>query len=472
MNEKITYHPYHETMVQTYDVLEYIPGHIPLIGREAYTMKNPIWRVREDGEEVLLMLCHPDNQICKLCPESYQILKDYEQTNKKKLTWCIFKNGYVHNSGISLYIHQLITECHGNGKGTGTISVDHINRNRLDNRKINLRVVGQKEQSGSSTHPYHETMLKTDDVMEEQSGSSSHSYHEAMLQTYDVMEYIPGHIPQNGCGANTMKNPIWRVREDGGEVFLMLCRPNNQICKLCPESYQIIKDYEQLHQIKLTWCICKNGYACNSVFDLYIHQIITGCHGNGKGTGTISVDHINRNRLDNRMINLRIVGQKEQIANATGVLIGTKRKRQVNAKQLPEGITQNMLRKNVIYLCEVYDKKSGNTREFFRVENHPNAQKDYASSKSKDVSIFDKLREANKIAEDLDNGILPEAKIRKIPFGFSLSKDNQNLTFERRIDGTRYSLKMKLPIDYNLEEEIEKLTDKVKVKYPEQMLFA
>jgi len=53
-----------------------------------------------------------------------------------------------------------------------------------------------------------------------------------------------------------------------------------------------------------------------------------------------------------------------------------------------------------------------------------------------------------------------------------LSKDNQNLTFEKRIDGTRYSLKMKLPVDYNLEEEIEKLTDKVKVKYPEQMLFA
>jgi hypothetical protein len=442
MNEKITYHPYHETMVQKYDVLEYIPGHIPLVGREAYTIKNPIWRVREDGEEVLLMLCNPDNQICKLCPESYQILKDYEQTNKKKLSWCIFKNGYVHNSGISLYIHQLITECHGNGKGTGTISVDHINRNRLDNRKINLRVIGQKEQTGfSTTHPYHETIL----------------------QTYDVLEYIPGHIS---------KNPIWRVREDGEEVLLMRCNPDNKICKLCPESYQIIKDCEQTNHKQLSWCICKNGYVHNSTVNLYIHQVITGCHGNGKGTGTISVDHINRNRLDNRKINLRIVGQKEQTANATGVLIGIKRKRQVNAKQLPEGITQNMLMKNVIYLCEVYDKKSGNTREFFRVENHPNAQKDYASSKSKDVSIFDKLREANKIAEDLDNGILPEAKVRKIPFGFSLSKDNQNLTFERRIDGTRYSLKMKLPIDYNLEEEIEKLTDKVKVKYPEQMLFA
>lgn len=293
-----------------------------------------------------------------------------------------------------------------------------------------------------------------------------------MLQTYDVLEYIPGHKPVNGCGAYTMINPLWRVRDKGEELFLMLCRPDNKICKLCPESYQILKDYEQTIKKKLSCCIGKNGYASNSVVDLYIHQVITGCHGNGKGTGTISVDHINRDPLDNRKINLRVVGQKEQIANTTGVLVGTKRKRSMNAKQLPDGIAQDMLRKHVVYLCEVYDKKSGKSREFFRVEGHPNATTDYSSSKSKDVSILDKLHEANKIAEDLDNGIQPEVKVRKLPFGFCVSKDNQYLSFEKRVDGKRFSLKMKMPIDHNLDEEIKTLTDRVKTKYPEQTFFA
>jgi len=301
-----------------------------------------------------------------------------------------------------------------------------------------------------------------------------HPYHATIVEKYkgDVLEYIPGHIPLIGCDAYTMINPLWRVRDNGEELFLMLCRPDNQILSLCPESYQILKDYEQTINKKLSWCISKNGYAINSSINLYIHQLITGCHGNGKGTGTISVDHINRNRLDNRKQNLRVVGLKEQLANSTGHLVGTKKQRQSTAKQLPEGITQNMLRKHVVYLCEVYDKKSGKTREFFRVENHPNAEKDYASSKSKEVSILDKLHEANKITEDLDNGIQPELKVRKLPFGFCLSKDNQNLTFEKRVDGKRYSLKMKMPTNYNLDEEIEKLTDRVKMKFPELHFFA
>jgi hypothetical protein len=269
-----------------------------------------------------------------------------------------------------------------------------------------------------------------------------------------------------------MKNPIWRVREDDGEeVLLMLCEPDNQICKLCPESYQVLLDYEKSIGKKISWCIGKVGYAANSVIKLFLHQVITGCHGNGKGTGTISVDHINRNRLDNRKINLRVVGQQVQIANSKGVLPGTKKERQVNARQLPEGITQDMMRKYVNYLKEVYDKKSGKTREFFRVENHPNADKDYASSKSRDVSIFDKLREANKIAEDLDNGILPEAKVKKFPSGVSMNKDGTHFSFDKRIGGVCYSFKMKLPADCDIDEGLEKLIDRIKMKYPDQSFF-
>jgi len=245
-----------------------------------------------------------------------------------------------------------------------------------------------------------------------------------------------------------------------------------QILKLCPESHKILLAYEQTISKKISWCIFKNGYAHSALVNLYLHQLITECHGNGKGTGTISVDHINRDRLDNRMKNLRIVGQQEQIANTTGVIPNTKKQRQQTAKPLPDGITQDMLRKHVVYLCEVYDKKTGKCREFFRVEKHPNSEKDYASSKSKDVSIFDKLNEANKIAEDLDNGITPEVKVKKFPAGIFMSKDNKILNFEKRVNETRYSLKMKVSDDCNIEEEIEKLIDRVKLKYPTKEFFA
>ena len=302
-----------------------------------------------------------------------------------------------------------------------------------------------------------------------------HPYHATIVEQYNenVLEYILGHRPQYGRDAYTMKNPVWRVKEaDGEEVLLMLCEPDNQICKLCPESYKVLLDYEKMIEKKLSWCVGQVGYAANSQIKLFLHQVITGCHGNGKGTGTISVDHINRNRLDNRMINLRVVGQQQQIENTKGTLVGTKRERKSSARPLPEGITQDMLRKNVNYLCEVYDKATGKTRDFFRVENHPNADKDYSSSKSKDVSIFDKLREANKIAEDLDKGILPEAKVRKFPSGVSLSKDGKNFSFDKRIDGKCYSLKMKLTKDGSIDEDIETLIERIKMKYPEQSFFS
>jgi hypothetical protein len=300
-----------------------------------------------------------------------------------------------------------------------------------------------------------------------------HPYHETIVETYkdDVLEYIPGHKPTYGRDAYTMKNPIWRVRIDGEEVLLMLCEPDNQICKLCPESYSILLDYEKRIDKKLSWCIGQNGYASNSNIKHTLHQVITECYGNGKGTGNVSVDHINRDRLDNRKTNLRVVGQEEQISNSSGVIAGTKRKRNSCAKQLPDGITQDMLKKYVVYLSEVYDKTTGKTREFFRVENHPNASKDYASSKSEKVSIIDKLKEANKIADDLDHGIVPEVKEKKFPAGMYLTKDNQHLKFDKRIGSKKYNAVKKLPSDYNLDEEIQIMIDRVKTKYPNDKVF-
>ena len=79
------YHFYHKIVSEKYNVIEYINGHYLTMGQDAHIMKNPLWRIHENGKEYLLMYCEK-NTICKLCPISYQKIIDYENAlnNKKK----------------------------------------------------------------------------------------------------------------------------------------------------------------------------------------------------------------------------------------------------------------------------------------------------------------------------------------------------------------------------------------------------
>ena len=81
---------------------------------------------------------------------------------------------------------------------------------------------------------------------------------------------------------------------------------------------------------------------------------------------------------------------------------GVKKARKQSAKKLPQGITQNMLKKYVVYYQEWLDTSHTRQREFFKVEKHPKLDKPWCSTKSGKVSIQDKLTQANKMVEELD----------------------------------------------------------------------
>ena len=183
----------------------------------------------------------------------------------------------------------------------------------------------------------------------------------------------------------------------------MYCEPSNLV-KLCQFSYQKILDYEKEIDKKMTWYIGKNGYAVAHTKDncLYMHQIIMNCYGNGRGTANISVDHIDRDKMNNTMDNLRLATLFEQQQNTKGILPNTKRERQSNARKLPEGITQDMLKKYVVYYYNLHNKEKNKYREYFRVEGHPKLEKNWETTKSGKVSIFEKLHIANKKVEELD----------------------------------------------------------------------
>jgi hypothetical protein len=221
-----------------------------------------------------------------------------------------------------------------------------------------------------------------------------------------IIEYNNGHIKQFGRYAGIYKNPYWTVKDnDNNNIMLMYCETNT-VFKLCLISYQKILDYETINDCKITWSKCKNGYIIGNN-KLYIHQIITGCYGNGKGTNNISVDHIDQNPLNNSWNNLRIATREEQEQNSKGIKEGTKRERKQSAKSLPEGITQNMIKKYVVYYHEWLNKEKTRHREYFKIEKHPKLDKIWIGCKSNKVSIQEKLNQANNKVQDLDNDIYP-----------------------------------------------------------------
>jgi len=288
-----------------------------------------------------------------------------------------------------------------------------------------------------------------------------------ILEKYNVVNYIPGHHKTIGQHAFKMKNPLWKITENEKEYLLMHCETDT-ICKLCPTSYQKILDFEQQNNNgnKLTFFKNGTGYilAHWKNTGIYIHQIITGCYGNGKGTKNISVDHIDQDKLNNTWDNLRIATRTEQEQNSKGIKPGTKKDRKHNAKPLPEGITQNMLSKYVYYADEQYgnDKK----RDFFRI-CHPKLDKEICSTKSMKVSIQEKLVQANKVATDLDNDIYPEKIEHTLPKYVSLivARNKPHLIFEKRHEDKRLNVKMVLPDEYDLHHQLCILNDKIKEKY-------
>jgi hypothetical protein len=264
-----------------------------------------------------------------------------------------------------------------------------------------------------------------------------------------------------------MKNPLWKIIENEKEYLLMYCEKDT-ICKLCAISYKKILDYEKIIDKKITWYKHQNGYILCSL-NIYIHQIITGCYGNGKGTKNISVDHIDQNPLNNTWDNLKIATREQQENNSKGIKDGTKRERKKGAKDLPEGITQEMMKKYVVYYREFYDKEKTKEREFFKIEKHPKLDKHWMTSKSSKVSILDKLKQANKVIDDLENNIYPNKEDDEIQLpkyvSLVITRDKLHLVYEKRVNGNRLGLKMVLPTDHDLQEQIIILNEKIGLKY-------
>lgn len=132
-------------------------------------------------------------------------------------------------------------------------------------------------------------------------------------------------------------------------------------------QFQTLFDYDDLDKIKendITWYVLENGYIINASKKQYLHHLVMDFKGTGRGFQEKSIDHINRDKMDNRKANLRLATAKEQQQNSKGQIEGTKRERQHNAIKLPDNIEQIQIPKYVSYRKEKY-------KEYFVIEDHP-----------------------------------------------------------------------------------------------------
>lgn len=212
-------------------------------------------------------------------------------------------------------------------------------------------------------------------------------------KSFKILAEYPGHVVNFGKSAGKTQNTYWLVNDktiQSNPFYIMNCG-NNIFTIFSEESLdKIIKPDD--NNIIPTWYKLTNGYIGAHINKsvLYMHQIIMNYYRHGNNTQ--SIDHINQDKLDNRISNLRIATQTEQNLNRTLTHSSLKGIKSNYKIELPKYIVYY---KNPDIVDESHD--------FFRIEGHPKEKTRWTGSKSKFLSIDKKLKQAVNKLDELNN---------------------------------------------------------------------
>lgn len=198
-----------------------------------------------------------DDGSARLRCGGHEILLDREDVELvSNYQWCVGIHGYV-TSGAGknqILLHRLVT------KADSTVFVDHINRNRLDNRKSNLRIctAGQKaynkEKLNTNTSGYKGVCLLKNGKWQAQIG-------------YDGRSIYLGIFPDAISAAKAYDKAALRLIGD----FALLNFPDNIDDKF--DGYKIThKQKLTLQQAENVRFLNAQGYSISDLADIYNHS--------------------------------------------------------------------------------------------------------------------------------------------------------------------------------------------------------
>ena len=291
-----------------------------------------------------------------------------------------------------------------NDKKQNDIRDNHNDKN-LNKKEIVMNNINKYKKSvkNLNTLLFEQDSKNSDDIKIKNAWKTLEKYEIPNKDKLTILSSHPGHFILMGCDAGSIRNPHWLVKdENNNEYYIMYCETDCYTYFSKEDYKDIINPSDDIYP---TWHLEKIGYVStkshsdNFGTNVYLHQLVCKKY-NEKAYATLSVDHINRNKLDNRKDNLRFATQSQQNQNTD------KRNRKHNAKALPEGLKQEDMPKYVLFYSEKYgkDKENPHYRYWFNVEKHPKQNgKKWSTSKAGSLTIQEKLQLAKDKLNELNN---------------------------------------------------------------------